>query len=68
MQSAQPTPVDVFLRTHPDRGGLRVHAGIPRQAKPLFTVIHLMMDGLDSISESFFICKFSHCYNLFSPV
>ena len=24
MQSAQPTPVDVFLRTHPDRGGLRV--------------------------------------------
>ena len=25
MQSAQPTPVDVFLRTHPDRGGLRVH-------------------------------------------
>lgn len=24
MQSAQPTPVDVFLRTHPDRGGLCV--------------------------------------------
>ena len=27
MQSAQPTPVDVFLRTHPDRGGLRVTDG-----------------------------------------
>ena len=27
MQSAQPTPVDVFLRTHPDRGGLRVQVG-----------------------------------------
>ena len=30
MQSAQPTPVDVFLRTHPDRGGLCVQvADVP---------------------------------------
>ena len=31
MQSAQPTPVDVFLRTHPDRGGLRVQVTCTRQ-------------------------------------